>query len=164
MAGSVVVAVLGVVLVALGVFLLYRDRNRRKRSAGERRDILLQDPSPADSFYAPPRSSFAMQQMNERSVFTLPAPGATSAYTLEGQSLSYTAPQESSMTLVSASGAGMLEKQRLGGLYATSSPSTSSQFGSTPQVADAPHDEDENPHRDFPPPGYGQVFPPSHEP
>lgn len=163
MAGSVVAAVLGIVLVALGVFLLYRDRNRRRRRAGERRDILLQDPSPANLFYAPPRSGLAMQQMSERSVFTLPAPGATSAYTLEGQSLSYTAPQGSSMTLVSASGAGMLDKQHLGGVYATSSPSTSSQFGSIPQVTDASH-EDENPQQDFSPPGHGLVFPPSHEP
>lgn len=162
-AGSVVAAVLGIALVALGVFLRYRRRNHRKRCAGERRDILLQDPSTTDPLHAPPRSGLTMQQMSESSVFIPPAPGPTSAYTLEGQSLSYAAPQGSSTTLVSVSGTGMSEKQRLGGLYATSSPSTSSQFGSTPQVTNSSRDEDENPHQDFPPPGYGQVFPPSHE-
>lgn len=146
----------GVALIALGVLLVYRRRYRHQGDVGGQHEVLSRDRSRTDTFYTPPLPGLGMQPMSESSAFISAAPASTSVYALEQQSLSQDTPQAFSTGLVPASGTVMSEKQRLAGLYAASSPSTSSQGGSTPQVAD---DESEDPHQNFPPPGYGQVFP-----
>lgn len=158
-AGSVVAVVVGIALIALGVLLLYRRRNRHQSDVGGQHEVLSRDRPRTDTFYTTPLPGLGMQPMSESSAFISAAPTSASVYALGQQSSSHDTPQALFTGLVPASGTVMSQKQRLAGLYAASSPSTSSHVGSTPQVTD---NESEDLHQDFPPPGYGQVFPLSH--
>lgn len=163
--GSAIAAVVGLILLALGLYLHCRRRIRHQREAHDRHNVLWQQEcAPVDPFRTPPAS--VMSHYAPESTVTSSSPYASSAYisappssttpshTFEQQSL-YHASSEASAAAVVTQGAtyatnAKSEKHRLIALNAEISAAGPSGINGN------------NPHEDFPPPGYGQVFPSSH--
>lgn len=155
-AGAVIAALAGVTLFALGLFLVCR-RRHRQRDAEERQNVLWQEEFRTDPFLTPPAHALGVQHagmggsVNGNSAFISTASSPTSPpLTFEQLTMSYAAPQASSVALMSTA---------IPGLSRSDVPVSASHVGSTSQATSLSPASDENPHHDFPPPEYGQVFP-----
>lgn len=162
--GSAIAVVVGLILFALGLYLHCRRRIRHRREEHDRHNVLWQQEcAPVDPFRTPPAS--VMSHYAPESTVTSSSPYASSAYistppssttpshTFEQQSL-YHASSEASAAVVTQ-----------GATYATNAKSEKHRLialNAEISAAGPSGINGDNPHEDFPPPGYGQVFPSSH--
>lgn len=151
--------------------MYYRHRQRRNREVNERRNELLHSEFQPDPFVTPPPAQGTFQTyhtgdssfMTEHQAFISPVATSTTPSQTYSRPAMSEVDSRPSVSTRPQNQTQPSEKQRFLVLHHDEDASTAAATEPTayPASTVASDDAEANPHHDFPPPDYGQVFPPS---